>query len=500
MSIVTRPSVGASMLGGSIHVAAAPCAHAPARPARPWAAEEGTAGTVAVVGAGKMGLPLATQFATHGWDVIAVDINPAVVAAINAGHSHVEEEPGLADLVARVHAQGRLRATLDAAEAAAAADVVVLIVPVMLDAEHRPDYRYMDPAVASIAPGVHAGSTVIFETTLPIGDTRRRFAPALEAASGLVADRDFFVAFSPERLFSGAVLENLAAYPKLVGGIGPASTERAARFYASVLDAEVVAMSSSEAAEFSKLADTTYRDVNIALANEFARAADQHGIDVAGGHRRGEQPALLPHPPAGDRRRRPLHPGLPAPPAGSRARAGGHRDVAPGERRPGRPRGRRGRRGAGAGRRPGGRAGAGPRPDLSRRRQRARLLGRAAAHPGARRGRRRGRRVRPAALRRGGRAARCPPVALGRGRARSGPSSPRPPTARSPGSIRGGSRSCGPSMTAATASGPCRSRRAWRTWAWASRPPRAGSAAPRRAAACSHRPCASSASSAPARS
>jgi UDP-N-acetyl-D-mannosaminuronic acid dehydrogenase len=121
---------------------------------------------------------------------------------------------------------------------------------------------------------------VIFETTLPIGDTRRRFAPALEAASGLVADRDFFVAFSPERLFSGAVLENLAVYPKLVGGIGPASTDRAARFYASVLDAEVVAMSSSEAAEFSKLADTTYRDVNIALANEFARAADLHGIDV----------------------------------------------------------------------------------------------------------------------------------------------------------------------------------------------------------------------------
>ena len=175
-----------------------------------------------------MGLPLAAQFASHGWHVIAVDVNPAVVDAINAGRSHVGEEPGLAELVARVHAEGRLRATLDAAAAARAADVVVLIVPVMLDADHQPDYRYMDPAVASIAPGVHAGSTVIFETTLPIGDTRRRFAPALERASGLVADRDFFVAFSPERLFSGAVLENLATYPKLVGGIGAASTDRAA--------------------------------------------------------------------------------------------------------------------------------------------------------------------------------------------------------------------------------------------------------------------------------
>jgi nucleotide sugar dehydrogenase len=280
MTIVRRPSVGASMLGGSIHVPSNPCGHAAARFVQPWSAEDGTAGTVAVVGAGKMGLPLAAQFATHGWHVIAVDVNPAVVASINAGRSHVGDEPGLEALVAGVHAEGRLRATLDAASAAREADVVVLIVPVMLDAAQRPGYVYMDAAVASIAPGVHAGITVIFETTLPIGDTRTRFAPALEAASGLVADRDFFVAFSPERLFSGAVLENLAVYPKLVGGVGPASTDRAARFYASVLDAEVVAMSSSEAAEFSKLADTTYRDVNIALANEFARAADLHGIDV----------------------------------------------------------------------------------------------------------------------------------------------------------------------------------------------------------------------------
>ena len=280
MTIVRRPSVGASMLGGSISVPSAPCTHAAARQVHPWTGEDGTAGTVAVVGAGKMGLPLAAQFATHGWTVIAVDVNPAVVDAVNAGRSHVGEEPGLSEMVATVHAEGRLRATLDAAEAAREADVVVLIVPVMLGADHQPDYRYMDPAVASIAPGVHAGSTVIFETTLPIGDTRKRFAPALEQVTGLAADSDFFLAFSPERLFSGAVLANLAAYPKLVGGIGSASTDRAARFYASVLDAEIVAMSSSEAAEFSKLADTTYRDVNIALATEFAHAADALGIDI----------------------------------------------------------------------------------------------------------------------------------------------------------------------------------------------------------------------------
>jgi nucleotide sugar dehydrogenase len=142
----------------------------------------------------------------------------------------------------------------------------------------------MDAATDAIAPGIHAGSLVIYETTLPVGDTRDRYAPRLEAASGLRAEVDgdagFLVAFSPERLYSGAALRNLATYPKLVGGIGPLSRDRAAAFYDSVLDAEIVAMSSAEAAEFSKLADTTYRDVNIALASEFANYADRIGVDV----------------------------------------------------------------------------------------------------------------------------------------------------------------------------------------------------------------------------
>jgi nucleotide sugar dehydrogenase len=281
MTITRRPTAtGPSLLGGSIEIAPNPCVHPPARTARPWVGDLGTAGTVAVVGAGKMGLPLAAQYASHGWSVVAVDVQPAVVDAINEGRSHVAGEPGLDDAVAAAHAAGRLRATLDGSAAAREADVVVLIVPVMLDDEQQPDYRYMDAAVASIAPGVHGGSVVVFETTLPVGDTRNRFVPRLEEASGLVADRDVFVAFSPERLYSGAALRNLAAYPKLVGGIGPASTDRAAAFYASVLDAEIVAMSSAEAAEFSKLADTTYRDVNIALANEFARYADRVGVDI----------------------------------------------------------------------------------------------------------------------------------------------------------------------------------------------------------------------------
>jgi nucleotide sugar dehydrogenase len=281
MTITTRPTTsGPGMTGGSIRIEPSPCFHDAPRIVAPWSGEPGTAGTVAVIGAGKMGLPLGAQFASHGWRVVAVDVQESVVAAINEGRSHLAEEPGLADLVARVHAAGRLRATTDGTAAARDADVVVLIVPVMLDDELQPDHRHMDAAVASIGAGLHPGSTVIFETTLPVGDTRERYGPRLEHASGLRIDEDLFVAFSPERLYSGATLRNLATYPKLVGGLGPASTARAAAFYDSVLDAEVVAMSSAEAAEFAKLADTTYRDVNIALANEFARFADRVGVDV----------------------------------------------------------------------------------------------------------------------------------------------------------------------------------------------------------------------------
>jgi nucleotide sugar dehydrogenase len=267
------------MLGGSIALTPNPCRHEVARQVRPWSGAAGTAGTVTVIGAGKMGMPLAAQFASHGWSVIAVDIDPNVVDAINDGRTLIADEPGLAQLVADAHAAGRLRATVDAAAATAESDVVVVIVPVMLDADGHPDRRSMDLAVDALAPGLQAGATVIFETTLPVGDTRR-YAGTLAGRSGLTPEQDLHVAFSPERLYSGAALRNLATYPKLVGGIGPASSRRAVAFYESVLDADVTAMSSAEAAEMAKLADTTYRDVNIALANEFAMAADQFGIDI----------------------------------------------------------------------------------------------------------------------------------------------------------------------------------------------------------------------------
>ncbi|HET7678354.1 MAG TPA: nucleotide sugar dehydrogenase [Candidatus Limnocylindrales bacterium] len=249
----------------------------------PWRGEPGTVGTVAVVGMGKIGLPLAAQYAASGWHVIGVDVLPDVVETLNAGRVHVDEEPGLAERIAEAHAAGRFEATLSHAEAARRADVVVMIVPLMLSDEQLPDYRWLDSATQAVGEGLHPGCLVVYETTLPVGDTRTRFGPALEAASGLTlgdAEAGFLLAFSPERVFTGRVFRDLATYPKLVGGVDAASAERAVAFYRSVLPAEVWRLSSAEAAEFAKLAETTYRDVNIALANEFARYAERVGVDV----------------------------------------------------------------------------------------------------------------------------------------------------------------------------------------------------------------------------
>ncbi len=255
----------------------------PTRLARPWRGEPDTVGTVAVVGMGKIGLPLAAQYAEAGWRVIGVDVLPAVVETLNAGRVHFDEEPELAEKVAAAHAAGRFEATLSHAEAARRSDVVVMIVPLMLSDAQAPDYRMIEPATEAVARGLQAGSLVIFETTLPVGDTRRRFGPALERGSGLALgdpEGGFLLAFSPERVYSGRIFHDLATYPKLVGGVEPASAARAVAFYRSVLPAEVWDLSSAETAEFAKLAETTYRDVNIALANEFARYAERMGVDI----------------------------------------------------------------------------------------------------------------------------------------------------------------------------------------------------------------------------
>ena len=234
---------------------------------------------VAVVGLGKIGVPLAVQFASKGASVTGYDINPGRVAAINEKRNPLPEEPGLDELLPAMVVAGRLRATADAREAIADAGAVVLIVPVDVDTAHQPDFAMLDAAVDAIAPHLQRDTLVIVETTVPVGTTRARVGGRIARMTGMAAGVDFALAFSPERVSSGTVLRDLRIYPKIVGGIDATSTGRAAALYRAHLDADVMALPDAETAEFSKLIETTYRDVNIALANEFARLADGFGID-----------------------------------------------------------------------------------------------------------------------------------------------------------------------------------------------------------------------------
>jgi nucleotide sugar dehydrogenase len=236
--------------------------------------------SVAVVGLGKIGLPLAAQFASKGMRVIGCDVLVEVVDSVNAGKAHIREEAGLDEAVASAVKAKRLSATTDTTAATKQADAVLVIVPLMVSADRTMDYRSLDAATRAVGRGLKPGTLVVYETTVPVGTTRRRLGPMLEEESGLKAGSDFHLAFSPERLYAGRIFEDLRKYPKIVGGIDDPSTKAAADFYRAVLDAEVWAVENTETAEFAKLAETTYRDVNIALANQLALYAASRDVNV----------------------------------------------------------------------------------------------------------------------------------------------------------------------------------------------------------------------------
>ena len=245
---------------------------------------------IAVVALGKIGLPLAVQFAEKDHSVMGCDVNPQTVELVNKGIEPFPGETFLQEKLSNVAKAGRLRATTDTASAVADAEVVVIVVPLFVDAEGVPDFGWMDAATRDVAKGLKKGTLVSYETTLPVGTTRNRFAKMLEDGSGLKAGTEFHLAFSPERVFTGRVFADLRRYPKLVGGLTEACGVAAEKFYAAVLDFDertdlarpngVWNLGTPEASEMAKLAETTYRDVNIGLANQFALFAQDNGIDV----------------------------------------------------------------------------------------------------------------------------------------------------------------------------------------------------------------------------
>ncbi len=246
---------------------------------------------IAVIALGKIGLPLAAQFARAGHEVVGVDVNPTVVDLVNRGVEPFPGEAHLAEALAELVPAGRLRATTSYAEAVPGADAVVLVVPLFVDeATAQPDFGWMDAATRELAAHLTPGTLVSYETTLPVGTTRNRWKPMLEEGSGLVEGRDFHLVFSPERVLTGRVFADLRRYPKLVGGLSAEGAARARKLYEAVLTFDerpdlprpngVWDLGSAEAAEMAKLAETTYRDVNIGLANQFGAFAEKAGIDI----------------------------------------------------------------------------------------------------------------------------------------------------------------------------------------------------------------------------
>jgi UDP-N-acetyl-D-glucosamine dehydrogenase len=231
---------------------------------------------VAIVGAGYVGLPLARAFAEAGKSVVLVDVDPERVEQLNRGQSYIEDVPS--ETLRRFVSDGLLRASTDYDELQYA-DAILVALPTPLSRQREPDLAILLSASAEIASRLRAGHLVVLESTTYPGTTRGQVQPILEAGSGLVAGRDFHLAFSPERVDPGRNDWTTKTVPKVVGGIDEASTDAAAAFYGEAIHT-VHTVSSPEAAELTKLLENIFRSVNIALVNELAQLCDRMDIDV----------------------------------------------------------------------------------------------------------------------------------------------------------------------------------------------------------------------------
>ena len=230
--------------------------------------------TVGIIGLGYVGLPLAVAFAEAGEPVVAVDADPRKVAAIRAGESYIEDivSPRLREVLPLIDATSHYQPL-------ARADAVLICVPTPLTPNREPDLGALEAAGRGLGQVLQRGQLVVLESTTYPGTTRDRLVPILEQESDLRVGEDVSVAFSPERVDPGRTDFTLRTTPKVVGGITPACTERAAEVYGRICD-RVVRVSSPEAAELTKLLENIFRSVNIALVNELAILADRMGINI----------------------------------------------------------------------------------------------------------------------------------------------------------------------------------------------------------------------------
>jgi len=230
---------------------------------------------VAIIGAGYVGMPLARVFADAGKVVLLVDVDREVVDGINRGASHIPDVSS--DALKPLVDSGRVSATTDYDELKEV-DAILIALPTPLSSQREPDLSIVKGAVAEIAPRLQKGQLVVLESTTYPGTTRECLQPILER-SGLKAGADFHLAFSPERVDPGRTDWTTKNTPKVVGGLTPACTERAAEFYRAAVDT-VIPLSSPETAEMTKLLENIFRAVNIALVNELAQLCERMDLDV----------------------------------------------------------------------------------------------------------------------------------------------------------------------------------------------------------------------------
>jgi UDP-N-acetyl-D-glucosamine dehydrogenase len=231
---------------------------------------------VAVIGTGDVGVPLAATFGEAGQRVLLIDVQPAVVDALNRGESHIEDVSD--ERLEKLVTSGAIVASTDY-ELVRQAHAVLIALPTPLSRQREPDLSYIERAATSLAPVLQRGQVVVLESTTWPGTTREILRPILEEGSGLKAGEDFHLAMSPERVDPGRDDWTTKTTPKVVGGIDAASTKAAAEVYRAAIDT-VHEVSTPDAAELTKLLENIYRAVNIALVNELAQLCDRMEIDV----------------------------------------------------------------------------------------------------------------------------------------------------------------------------------------------------------------------------
>ncbi len=231
---------------------------------------------VAILGLGYVGLPLATIFAEAGFNVIGVEPDSSKVEKLDRGESYVQDVPS--EQLSKLIQSGKLQATTDFS-VLAEADAVSICVPTPLRKTGDPDLSFILVATDELAKYIHRGVVVVLESTTYPGTTREILLPKLTKTSGLEVGKDFFLAFSPERVDPGRTDWTTYNTPKVIGGITPTCSELASLWYQQALET-VVPVSSAESAEMAKLLENTFRMINIGLVNEMAIMCDRLGLDV----------------------------------------------------------------------------------------------------------------------------------------------------------------------------------------------------------------------------